>query len=224
MRPDARLLVIGPNRFRKAAGRALPRCQRVDTGQPLSAVWQAGQQPFEGVLLSLSASRKPTRVIQSLRQVAPATRIVVACAPTAAPNPPEALQAGADEYVIEPLTRPDLERAFGILPAVPAPAVPATDRSWAEQQAQLAAVLKSLADGPERALQRMAELLKTVFDASYVAVEIRQLLATAGTASEPVLQEAIRCQEAQIGTVALGRCTHGSYAASTAARLADTRG
>jgi len=221
MRPDARLLVIGPNRFRKAAGRALPRCHRVDTGQPLSAVWQAGQQPFEGVLLSLSASRKPTRVIQSLRQVAPATRIVVACAPTAEPNAREALQAGADEYVIEPLTRPDLERAFGILPAVPAPAMPATDRSWAEEQAQLAAVLKSLADGPERALQRMAELLKTVFDASYVAVEIRQLLATAGTASEPVLQEAIRCQEAQIGTVALGRCAHGSYAASTAAHLAD---
>jgi DNA-binding NarL/FixJ family response regulator len=99
MRPDARLLVIGPNRFRKAAGRALPRCQRVDTGQPLSAVWQAGQQPFEGVLLSLSASRKPTRVIQSLRQVAPATRIVVACAPTAEPNAREALQAGADAAV-----------------------------------------------------------------------------------------------------------------------------
>jgi diguanylate cyclase (GGDEF)-like protein len=221
MRPDARLLVIGPNRFRRAARRALPHCERVDTGQPLSAVWQAGQQAFEGVLLSLTASRKPSRVIRSLRQVAPGSRIVVACAPTAEPNAREALEAGADEYVIEPLRRAELERAFEIPPSPTAQPKSMPAATAAEEQAQLAEVIKNLAEGPEPALRRMAELLKAMFDASYVAVEMRQILATAGTACEPVLQEPIRCQGAQIGTVALGRRRRGSYDASVAARLAD---
>jgi diguanylate cyclase (GGDEF)-like protein len=221
MRPDARLLVIGPNRFRKAAGRALPHCERVDTGQPLAGVWKAGQQAFEGVLLSLATSRKPTRVIRSLRQVSPASRIVVACAPTAEPNAREALRAGADEYVIEPLTRVELERAFDIPPSPAAQPKAVPISAGFDEQGQLAQIIKSLAEGPESALRRMAELLKATFEASYVVVEMRQMLATAGSAGEPVLQEPIRCQGAQVGMVALGRCKRGSYDASVAARLAD---
>ena len=119
--------------------------------------------------------------------------------------------------MIEPLTRPDLERPWDPRPCR---ASRARYGSVVAEQQRISGRVKSLADGPERALQRMAELLKTVFDASYVAVEIRQLLATAGTASGPC-SGSDPVPGGQIGTVALGRCTHGSYAASTAARLAD---
>ncbi len=221
MRPDARLLVIGPDRFREAAGLALPHCERVTADLPLAGVWEAGQQGFEGVLLSLAATRKALRAIRSLRQVAPRSRIVVACSAVDEPNAQDALKAGADEYVIEPLTREDLERAFQIPPLVlPAAGVPLSEPSL-EENAQLADIIKNLADGPEPAIRGLAELLRSTFDAAYVMVEIGETIATAGDACEPVLQEPIRCQGAQIGTVALGRRLRGGYPASAAARLTD---
>ena len=221
MRSDARLLIIGPERLREEVGRALPRCTGVGTENALSGVWQAGQQQFDGVIVSLAASRSVLKAIRGLRRVAPDARIIVSCSPSEEPGARRAVQEGADEYVIEPVTREDLERALQI-PSVPR-AVPQAIREdrAADESAQLVDVLRNLADGPQAALDRLVEMLRQTFEASYVAIRIDELTATSGAAEEPVLQEAIFRHEESVGLLTLGRRERGSYGGTTAARMAD---
>ena len=224
MRSDARLLVIGPTRFRQAVERALPRCQPVAAESALSGVWQVGQQPFDGVLLSLSAGQHPVKAVRSLRRLAPGARIVVTCSPADEPGARRALQAGADDYVIEPLTREDLEQTLQIpppaRPAAAAVVAPPVEPSW-QEKAQFVEVLKNLNEGPRATLERLAALLRQTFAADCATVEIDGLSATAGESGQPVLEEPIHREDAIVGAVVLGRPREGTYGISAAARLGD---
>ena len=66
MRGGARILVIGPTALGSAVAHALPRCQSVATDALLSGLWTAGQQDFEGVVVSLAAGRAALRAIHSI--------------------------------------------------------------------------------------------------------------------------------------------------------------
>jgi diguanylate cyclase (GGDEF)-like protein len=230
MRTDGRLLVIGPPAFREAVTQALPRCQSVAVEHVLPGIWQAGQQPFEGVLLCLSGSRNQTKAMHSLRQVAPQARIVVACAPANEPAARRAVRDGADEYVLEPLTAGDLEQALQVTAPAAEPLRPVTAASGANQaaaaasgqeEARLADVLRNLGEGTQAVLERVARLLCDRFDANYAAIDFDGLSAAVGTPEPVVLSEPIHRQGAVVGSLALGRCRQGSYVAATAARLAD---
>lgn len=221
MRGDARLLVIGPEPFRTAIGNALPRTERTGTDNALAGLWQAGQQAFDGVLLALSGSRSALKVVRSLRRVAPQTRIVVVCSPADEPSARRAVAEGADEYVLEPVTRGDLEAALR-MPSVRAAlgAAPPAAPSWHEQ-ARFVEVLQHLHEGPQATLQRLAELLADLFEANYVAIELDDLTAGAGRPEAAVLHEPLLRQGVSVGAVAVGRRRHGTYSAGAAGRLAD---
>lgn len=221
MRSDTQLLVIGPESFRTAVDRALPSCKRVGTDEALAGLWQAGQQPFQAVLLSLDASKNVFQAIRSLRRVGPQLRIVVTCAPADEPRALQALNAGADEYVIEPVSQQVLERVLR-LPLLPqaVDAVTAPEPSY-QEKAQFVEVLKGLPAGPQATLDRMADLLRQTFDATSAAIRIDDLATAVGEPGDPVLQESIRRDDAPVGLISLGRRRKGSYAASVAARLAD---
>ncbi len=219
MRPDARILVIGPEPFHAATLGALPHCQHVWADQALSGIWEAGQQAFDGILLSFSAGGQVLRAVRSLREVAPQARLVVTCGPADEPHAREAVREGADEYVIEPVTREDLERAL----KMPALALPETiePEPSLQEKAQFVDVIKNLSEGPRVALARMAELVRRTFAAEFVVIELGELLASAGDTGATVLQEQIRSQDRVIGRITLGRCTRGAYGAAVAARLSD---
>lgn len=221
MRPDARVLVIGPADFREEVGLALPRAQRVGAAQPLAGLWQLGQQSFDGVLVSLTGARESLRLVQSLREVAPEARIIVSCQAADEPGARRAVQHGADDYIIEPLTREDLERAFGLPTRLTAEQAPPPPEPSLAEKVQFVDVIKNLADGPQATLERMARLLARTFDARGVTIEIDGLVASVGRASKPVLEEPIRRQDATVGAIALGRRRRGGYGAAVAARLAD---
>ncbi len=221
MRLDARVLVIGPDRFRAAVGTALPQCNRVDAAHALAGVWRAGQEPFEGVLLCLAAGKNAVQAVRSLREVAPQARIVVSCPAADEPGARQALECGADDYVIEPVTRVDLERALQ-LPVPPRPNGPTPPAEPSlQEKVQFVDVLKNLGEGPQAALDRMAALVKRTFDAAYVALDIDDLVSVEGDFSDAVLQEPIRRQDQVVGAVTLGRRNSGSYGSSALARLAD---
>ena len=152
MRNDARLLVIADRPMVEAIGRALPSCDIVPADNPLAGIWQAGQGRFDGVLISYSAGRDGNSgALRNLRGLAPDARIVLACAPADEPAARRAVQNGADDYVLEPLSRDDIEAAFQ-LPSVrldriesAAPAGPSVHEIQG-----LGEIMKDLSQGPQR--------------------------------------------------------------------------
>lgn len=221
MRTQTRLLVIGEARYRDAIARALPWCAPVGVDHPLAGIWQMGHQHFDAAVMSLSAASGVLRALRSMRQLAPQTRLVVTCPASDEPNARQALERGADDYVIEPVTQEDLERALDLVPEpVMAFESPAPEPTL-EEKVQFIDVIKNLSDGPQATLERMASLIQRTFEASSVTITIDELSSQVGLADEPVLQEPIRSQNATVGAITLGRRLHGTYSATAAARLTD---
>ncbi len=220
MRGDADVLIVGPAALRAAVAEALPRCRSVAVDSLLGGVWTAGQQSFAGVVVAYMPGPRLLSALRAVRRVAPQARVVVAVPPAEEPNARQALDAGADEYVLEPLTRSELEAALQIAPQPPldddAPAVPSV-----EEVVQLSDVLKHLGEGPAATLIRLAALVQSAFDAESVTVQIDDHSAVAGQPGQPVLREPIRRAEVVVGRLALGRRRGGTYAAGDARRLED---
>ena len=221
MRSDARLLVIGAERLREAVGRALPDCWCAAAEHLLAGVWHSGHNSFDGVVLSLSAGRHVVNAVRNLRRVSPRARIVVACPPAEEPSARRVLAAGADEYVLEPVTPADLAAALQIAAPAAPPVAELPGAPSRHEQAELVDVLKHLSEGPQAALDRLAHLVRRTFDATFVNIELDGRAAHAGATSAIVLHEPIVRREVAIGAVNLGLRRQGSYAAAAVARLAD---
>lgn len=220
MRSDAQLLVIGSADLRDAVARALPRSKSVAADNLLGGLWKLGQREFDGVVVSFSMGRRVLTALRSLREVAPGARIVVTCPAEDEPNAQAALDAGADEYVLEPVERADLESALQIV------AAPRFDHTTAavpsvEEVVHLGEVLKHLHEGMSSTLQRVADLLWQAFDSHGVALAVQDVVVTAGEPGRPVLQEPIQRHDTIIGTITLGRRRAGTYSATDASRLRD---
>lgn len=221
MPAHARILVIGPAALRSAVAEALPRAQTAGAEAALSGLWTAGQGEFDGVIVSLALGRAALRALPRLREVAPQARILVTCPPALEPLAREALQSGADDYLLEPPTAADLEAGLQVTtgrrlrPASSAPLPPV------QEIVGLSDVLRHLAQGPQATLDRLATLLRDAFCAEGLALDIDDLHAVSGVVDTPVLQQPIHRHQEVVGQVVLGRRQGGSYSAAEAARLAD---
>lgn len=111
-RSGFRLLVIGSRDLSDAACRALPAFNVDSTTSPLDGVWRVANEPFDAVLLSLSQGERVPNAIRTLREVAPEARIVLSCPPADESLTRAFLDRGADDYVLEPLVREEVEAAF----------------------------------------------------------------------------------------------------------------
>lgn len=219
---DARILVIGSPALGAAVARALPRCESAAAETLLSGLWTIGHKQFDAIVMSLTAGRGALRAIQALRQVAPQARLIVTCVPADEPRAREALQAGAHDYLLEPLVPEELAQALD-LPAVappppaasppPSPSVPAVH--------ELGEVLRNLREGLQPTLQRLATMLRNVFQAESATIQVGDRSALVGSTEAPVLQEPLRQKDEIVGTLALGRRAESSYLASDMARLCD---
>ncbi len=217
---NARILVIGPPALGIAVAQAVPRGRSTPAEGLLSGLWLLGQHEFEAVVVALGAGRNALRAIRSFRQVAPTARIVVTCPAADEPQARLALEAGANEYVIEPVLTEDLAAALEVTRPAAAAGEPAAPPS-VKELLELGEVLKKLAEGLEPTLARVAALLQNAFGAGGVQLVVDDLAATAGAPDPPVLEEALRRHDEPVGRVALARRTNGSYSTADAARLAD---
>lgn len=220
MRSTPQLLVIGPAALSSAVATCLPRCKSVATEDLLGGLWTFGQRTFDGVVLSYALGHRVISVIRNLRDLRPDTRIIVTVSPAEEPNVRQALDAGADEYILEPVAADDLESALAVT------TVPSFDESGAavpsvEEVVQLSDVLKNLSEGSQATLDRLVTLVQNAFDTQGAAIRIDELAATCGQLGRAVLQEPIRRGDTVVGNIALGQRRRGSYSASDAARLRD---
>lgn len=220
MRTNGELLVIGPSEVRAAVAAALPRCQSAEAESLLNGVWTAGQNHYDAVVIALGGGANITHAIRSIRQLAPDTRIVLTCDAASEPEAQAALQNGADDYVLEPIEREDLRAALQ-LPLPPRPMGAAEALPSVHELVQLSEILKTLKDGPDTTLERLAELIQKAFDSTGVAVHIDELGATSGDVSTPVLEEHIRRQDQTVGHIHVGARCQGLYSAADASRLSD---
>lgn len=220
-----RILAVGRKPFRTAVANLLTNADVDGVDDPMSAIWRAGQAYYDAVVVSLSAGRDAAPAIRGLRRVYPHARLIAAASAVHEPQARAALGDGADDYILEPLVRDELERALQIsaasIVAVPhehsAPAGgPSTDELLA-----LGEVLRTLGDGPDATLQRLADLLRRVFEAEGVSIELGGLHAAAGEASTAVLEEPILQGGMPAGVVRLGPRVGGPYETLHVARLAE---
>jgi diguanylate cyclase (GGDEF)-like protein len=219
----ARLLLIGPRAQRDALASALPDCEVQVAQHALEGLWQSGRQRFDHAFVSLSVGSKALRAVSSLRQVTPEMRIVVGCEPADEPIARRALDQGADDYVLEPVRREDLEQAFGVSRPrpLPAPVTEDTPGPTFEELTRLSEVLQNLGEGALATLDRLATLVQQGFDAQGVVIEFEDLACTVGDVEELVLEEIIRRHDRPVGRVGLARRTRGAYAANAAVRLGE---
>lgn len=219
MRSDGRVLVIGSDRLSSSARRALPSCEISLEPTPLAGVWRLGRETFDGVLLSVAADRAPEPIVRSIRELVPAARLVLSCLPPLEPTARAALECGADDYVLEPLARIEVEQAFGIPRAAPPFESPVADTP--DVWRQLAALVEGLdAASPGEVLQRAAELLQGVFGASGAVLRIDEHAAGSGDTRAMILEERVLRDGRTVGSAGLGPRQRGSYSVADAARLA----
>ncbi|MBN2448249.1 MAG: diguanylate cyclase [Phycisphaerae bacterium] len=216
-----RILVIGPAMLADYVRRALPDREVCVETQALGGVWQAGRSEFGEVLLSLSLGERALRAVRSLRQVAPEARIVLTCAAGNEPRARQALDEGADDYLIEPLRDEDFKQMFRQQGrTISRPSNNGHGPTHAEI-IELSDVLQKLGDGPRPTLERLAALVRHALDATGVAIRLDELRASIGDDTEAVLEEPILRQGQAVGAVRVNRRARGTYSASSAARLAD---
>lgn len=215
----SRYLVIGPGSLREAIARAVPNSDVLESEFALDGLWKSGHEHFDGVFISLSVGANALPAVRNLRKVAPQTRIVIACNPVDEPLARRALSEGADEYVLEPLQREEVERACRIVSPPEEHALPLPEAPSVQEITHLAEVLQTLADGPQETLDRLADLLQQAFDTTGVVLELDDLASYAGEIAELLLEQPIRRNEQTVGRIALARRNAGAYTVGAASRL-----
>lgn len=249
MRADARLLVVGPAALGAEVKRALPACRVKRAGSLLTALWAAGHEPFDGVLVSYGLGPRVRRFIPSLRQVRPELRVVVSLGAADEPSARALLDAGADEYILEPVTREDLETAL-LLGRVSVPAPPALqatapahadphDADPAHAPAARAEDVEvpaasRLAPGPAAApltpsklgesvaaaLEQLVPLIAQLTQAQSVRIELDDVAVSTGPEQPAVLETPLLRDAVPVGRIELGPRSGGAYSPDEAARLA----
>lgn len=214
----ARLLAVGPADFTQQVARALPACEVAVAGSALGGLWAAGADVYDAVVVSAALGPRVRRLIESLRQVRPALRIVAAVHTADEPHAGELIDAGASEYVLEPVERAELEGALGRvrLPVEDDESSPPTHA----EVVQLGEILRGLPDGTRATLDRLAALVRDACGAEGVAIEIDDDVVQVGRVDALVLAEQIHRGEAVVGRIALGRRQRGAYGGAHTARLA----
>ena len=188
---------------------------------PIAGVWELGRQPDRDVLLSLAGGQEVSRVLPTLRQVAPRARIVVSCPPAAEPIARDTLLRDADEYLLEPIDEHELQQAFRRPLAPPALERGEKPAPSLAELAEFAEILRNLNDGPQATLDRFTALVQRSLSATGVAVSVDSLEAVIGDPSDAVLEEVIRRQGETVGRITLGRRIEGTYSAPAASRVSD---
>ncbi len=217
----ARLLVIGSEELARQLAASAPSCEVRGAAHGLDGVWQSGQEAFDGVFVSLGLGAKALPTVQSIREVAPQTRIVVGCEPLDEPLARHAVEQGADDYILEPLQSDDIQRAFALPSVKPPPPAAPPPGPVADEVSGLAAALAALSSGPEEVVARLAAHLRESFATTGALVQVDNYVGQSGEADPVVLEQPVLRAEDSVGRVALGAGASGPLTASVAARLAE---
>ncbi len=216
-----RLLVIGSTEDRASLRRIMPDCDVALADEPLEGVWRGESQSYDGVIVSMQLGGRALQTVRSLREKTPLARIVVTCRPSDEPLARRALLTGADDYVLEPLSPEEMEKALGMISSRSLPPVASAGPPSVRELTELSEVLRRLDEGVRSTLQRFASTVQQAFESVGVLVELDGEVCTAGDIREPILEEAVLRDGVPVGRISLARGHGGAYAAQALARLGE---
>lgn len=181
-----RLLVIGaPNgqsRVFEQFTRRNPDWCVVNAPTCLSAIAEVCKRPADAVIALVAPSdSEVSRAVPGLREAAGrSSRLLLCCGPESEPAARDAINFGADDYLIAPIDLAELESALGVVPPVQfaEPAAAAT-----HELSGISDALQALSARPGELLQRIAELVRGAVGAKGVTISVQGAGASAG---EPV--------------------------------------
>jgi diguanylate cyclase (GGDEF)-like protein len=216
----SRLLIIGPEALRIAVAEAAPLARVETADHAMDGVWVAGQEPPDAILMALPDGPRGLSAVRNLRKLAPQARIALACAPAAEPLAQQALEHGADEYLIEPLQSAELLAALRMKTAPTAPPASVPLAAY-DDVGELGEVLRALSGGPRAALTRLAEMMRRTFGASGVLVELDGESVCLGDCDTLVLDAPVSRDAAVVGRVGIGRRGATPHSVDAAAKLTE---
>lgn len=193
------VLVIGSESLRDALSRALSRADLRWSDNPLQGVWMFGAAPCERVVLSLEIGAVIQRVIESIRQLAPSTCIILVGRPYQEPFARQLIEIGATDYALEPLSQDEIRSLLSLSgevqpnvsqpmqPAEPSPVGPLEPPSPGEL-AGLGQILQALGDGPQATLDRLCAWITDAIGAIGVTIEIESCSSSIGTHADALVQ------------------------------------
>lgn len=197
-------LVIGSPALRDELALILPDFDCAHAELPLQGVWLSGHDSYELILLPLLDHPPLPRVLDSLRAVTSGTRIVLVTDPAREPLAIAAAVGRADDYVLLPLCRRELDRALGQsapapvgrarAPQHPSHAVPAVQEvSLGDaEMTGLTAALRQLGGDAATLLASLGNMLRTTFHTAGVRIEFGSLVHAAGEMREPLCETPLK--------------------------------
>ena len=188
----------------------------------LAAIAELQRRPARVVLACVDpAFPELESALAGLREAAGEdSRLLLCCTPEAEPVTRRALAGDADDYVLYPFERAELQAALGTeSDAAVAPGASASAEPFAELP-QLMELMGKLEAPPRVLLQEAAELVRQALRARAVTLVADGTAVTAGAArAEPVLHAPLTGKERPLGQLSVSASERGPYTAADAEKL-----
>ncbi|MBU0717518.1 MAG: diguanylate cyclase [Planctomycetes bacterium] len=147
--------------------------------------------------------------------IGPMAKLILCCAPKLEPVAREALSSGADDYVLYPFSRRELDGALGysrpdIVALETASAAPTASM---EELTLLAEAMKRVSGKPMELIEQLAQLVRSATGARGTTVIVQGAVATAGdVVTKPVLSAALKgAKNEVIGQLTIAEHADRSY-------------
>jgi len=189
----------------------------------LEGIAELPRKATRGVLVGHDeACRRPVEAMAALRRAAGEARVIFCCPPAREDVGQEMVAQGADDYVILPLERMDLIRAFGASSDSLGESEPAQASQRPDPLEELADAIPGLLGNRPGMLDRIAALIGEAIGAESVLVSMDQQVGRAGEdreVREALLVQTITRQGEKIGFIRAGRSRAGGYTIDDIQRL-----
>ncbi len=222
-RPSEHLLVVrDPDGLHRVLSERYAGWEVTSAESYLSGIVALNRLPARAVLVGVDpACRRLPAVVAGLRDVCgPQARVVLCCEPACEPLARQAIEAGADDYVIHPPTGEELDKALGIPPTMSAGASPGPGAADVAELDAVGTLLGLVGNAMGPFLQTLARHLQRCLRAGGVRVTADRVTGQAGgTDGSPVLAEPLCREGTTVGQIELWPPTGEPFLPADAERL-----
>lgn len=213
---DRLLVVADQDRLLGLLRDRYPDCEVTRAETFLSAIHETTRHSPQAVIAYVDPSRAQlSAAVAGLREAASEhTRLILCCPPESEPLARQAMQNGADDYILFPVKPDELDRALGYSPEEPSAQEPdaSVPQAGVAELNALAEALQNLEGEPADFLRRIAEVTRIGTGASGVSLVVEGSAVSAGKQPvEPVLAETVQADGRVIGQISLGARPNRPY-------------
>jgi len=221
-----RLLVVGGAEMARvcddAFRRDYPMLSVCHCDTYLSGIAEASKAPVRAVLAHVNPMlvHLDEAVIGLREAIGPKAKLILCCVPAHEPAARRIVRGVADEYVLLPLQRPELDRAIGYARPSAFPSADGPAYATMDELEGLGELISTINAHPSELLEHLAGLVRAAVNAQGVTVIVEGAVATSGdVVVHPVLASPLTGEKGVIGQVTLGPRVEGAYSPTDAEKL-----